>query len=229
MRVICFDLDDTLYKEIEFLKSAFMEIAAYAVKYCVDSSEPPEVLKNKAYDLMLRTYQDGGNAFRNLNTYLGLELPIDTLIQKYREHVPQISLVGDVRYTLNRLKNDGVLMGVVSDGHELTQWNKVLSLGLTEWMDVSCIIINSTQECFKPSPCGYERFVAAVSALTSMKDLSFEYVGDNLKKDFIYPKSLGWKTYCLRDDGRNIHYQDFGSASADALPDRMLESIIELI
>lgn len=34
---------------------------------------------------------------------------------------------------------------------------------------------------------------------------SFIYVGDNVKKDFITPNALGWKTICIKDDGRNIH------------------------
>ena len=34
MRVVCFDLDDTLYKEIDFLESAYKDIAEYAVGEC---------------------------------------------------------------------------------------------------------------------------------------------------------------------------------------------------
>ncbi len=34
MKVVCFDLDDTHYKEIDYLKSACKEIASYAADYC---------------------------------------------------------------------------------------------------------------------------------------------------------------------------------------------------
>lgn len=34
MRVVCFDLDDTLYKEIDYMKSACKEIASCAADYC---------------------------------------------------------------------------------------------------------------------------------------------------------------------------------------------------
>ena len=40
MRVICFDLDDTLYKEIDYLKSAYREIAGYTTEYCHGCSAP---------------------------------------------------------------------------------------------------------------------------------------------------------------------------------------------
>ena len=181
-QVVCFDLDDTLCKEIDFLKSAYREIASYAAEMCLGYSIPMEVLKVKAYDAMLEAYIDGRNAFEALNAYLGVSLSITKLLQMYREHVPQIVLEDDVKSTLDRLKCKGVLMGIVSDGRELTQWNKVRSLGLTEWMDESCIIINSSQECFKPNPCGYERFMSAIRALTKEKELIFTYIGDNLKK-----------------------------------------------
>lgn len=228
MKVVCFDLDDTLCKEIDYLKSAYKEIASYAAQMCTSTSIPVTVLEVKAYEAMLEAYQGGKNAFEALNAFLGLELPIADMLKMYREHVPEISLDEETRFTLDRLRSEGVLMGIISDGRELTQWNKIRALGLTKWMDESCIIINSSTECFKPNPCGYERFLAAVRTLSEDIEWKFTYVGDNLKKDFIYPKQKGWQTVCLKDDGRNIHQQDFTSTPQKALPDRVIESILDL-
>lgn len=228
MKVVCFDLDDTLCKEIDYLKSAYREIASYAARQCTSTSVSMQVLVVKAYEVMMEAYEDGRNAFDALNVYLGMEFPIAEMLQMYREHKPVISLDEETRLTLDRLKDEGVLMGIVSDGRELTQWNKVKALGLTEWMDESFIIINSSADCFKPNACGYERFMAAVKAMSDDTELSFIYVGDNLKKDFIWPKRNGWHTICLKNDGRNIHLQDFGNTPLEALPDKVIESIKEL-
>lgn len=228
MRVICFDLDDTLCKEIDFLKSAYREIASSATLMCTQKSVPREMLEEKAYETMLKSYVDGTNAFEALNAYLGLEIPVAEILRMYREHKPQISLSEETRVTLDRLQREGVLMGIVSDGRELTQWNKIRALGLTKWMDERCIIINSSADCFKPNPYGYERFVSAVRARYGEHELSFTYVGDNLKKDFIWPNKNGWQTICLKNDGRNIHPQDFEHTSKEALPDNVIASIIEL-
>ena len=57
----------------------------------------------------------------------------------------------------------------------------------------------------------------------------FTSVGDNPRKDFIAPNALGWLTVCLKDDGRNIHKQDFTSITAQALPKKTIESLKELI
>lgn len=229
MRVVVFDLDDTLYKEIDYLKSAYREIASYAVQMCMDTSAPVQELEMKAYEVMLEAYKGGRNAFEALNNFLGLKLLVADMLKIYREHVPQISLDEETRITLDRLKEDGVLMGIVSDGRELTQWNKVRALELTEWMDESCIIINSSQECFKPNPCGYGRLMEAVRSIAPADELSFMYVGDNLKKDFIYPNQHEWQTLCLKNDGRNIHPQDFKNTPIEALPYRIIESIKEIL
>lgn len=228
MRVIVFDLDDTLCKEIDYLKSAYRAIASYAVNMCADCGLPVQVLEARAYEAMMDAYKSGRNAFEALNIYLGLELLIGDLLQMYREHVPDISLEEDVRSTLNRLKAEGVLMGIVSDGRELTQWNKIRALGLTEWIDENFIIINTTQECFKPNSCGYEKLMEAVRTQNSEANISFTYVGDNLKKDFVWPKSNGWETVCLKNDGRNIHAQDFEHTPSYAFPVRIVNSIREI-
>lgn len=228
MKVIVFDLDDTLSKEIDYLKSAYREIASYAACMCMGCGTPAQVLEARSYEAMMEAYKSGRNAFDALNAYLGLKLPIADLLQMYRVHVPNISLEEEVRNKLDRLKADGVLMGIVSDGRELTQWNKVWALGLTEWINESFIIINSSQESFKPNPCGYERLMEAVRNLNSEEEFSFTYVGDNLKKDFIWPKSNGWRTVCLKNDGRNIHPQDFECTPSYAMPDRVVESISEI-
>ena len=229
MKVVCFDLDDTLCKEIDYLKSAYREIASYAAQMCMGTNVPVQVLEVKAYEAMLEAYQAGKNAFEALNAFLGLEVPVADMLQMYREHKPVISLDDETRLTLVRLKADGVLMGIVSDGRELTQWNKVKALGLTEWMDERCIIINSSVDCFKPNPCGYERFMSAIKALSGDADCSLTYVGDNLKKDFIWPKKNGWQTICLKDDGRNIHPQDYENTPLKALPDKVVESIVDVL
>lgn len=229
MKVVCFDLDDTLCKEIDYLKSAYREIASYAAQQCTSTSVTLQVQEVKAYESMLEAYRAGKNAFEALNAFLGLNLPIADMLQMYREHKPLITMDEKTRITLEKLKDEGVLMGIVSDGRELTQWNKVKALGLTEWMDESCIIINSSVDCFKPNPCGYEHFMSAVKALSDDVDCSFTYVGDNLKKDFIWPKKNGWHTICLKNDGRNIHPQDFENTPLEALPDKVVESIVDIL
>lgn len=229
MKVVCFDLDDTLCKEIDYLKSAYQEIASYAARQCGDSDVSIQVLESKTFEIMMEAYQSGKNAFEALNLFLGVEIPVSELLKMYREHVPQIILQEEVCTVLDTLKKRGVLMGIISDGREQTQWNKIRALGLTRWMTESCIVINASPQDFKPNPIGYKRFETAIREINQDKTIDFIYVGDNLNKDFIYPNQHGWQTICLKDDGQNIHKQNFELTPIEALPDKVIEKLQEIL
>lgn len=199
MKVVCFDLDDTLYKEIDYLKSAYMEIAEYAAHHCYGCSDAPMILAAKAYDVMLQAYTDGRNAFERLNKFLGLNLPISDYLQIYREHKPNLHLSYDTIFTLNALKVSNYVIGLITDGRSVQQRNKIEALRLHRWIDDKDMVISEEFGSEKPNSANYEYFM---ERYTDCRD--FIYVGDNLKKDFIAPNALKWTTFCLKDDGRNI-------------------------
>ena len=203
-RVICFDLDDTLCKEIDCLKSAFREIAEYSAEHCHGRSVPVAVLAHKAYDVMIAAYQEGQNAFDVLNSFLGLDLPIADYLYIYRNHKPKIALCEDVDRTLDALKAEGVRIGLITDGRSVQQRNKIKALGLGRWIENADIVVSEEIGSEKPALANYEYFMKRYPECHD-----FTYVGDNPRKDFIAPNSLGWMTICLKDDGRNIHRQEF--------------------
>ena len=195
--MVVFDLDDTLYKEIDFLKSAYRHIASL-----VSNVNAPE---KDVYQLMIETYQKGGNAFETVvQKYKFRLFSVQWMLGVYRNHKPYISLDDDTRNTLDQLKANGVTIGLISDGRQMQQQNKVDALGLETYMDKSDIIINDKEERHKPDIRSFRTFVDKYG-----KGCDYWYVGDNTKKDFKGPNNLGWSTVCLLNDGRNIHPQDF--------------------
>ena len=112
--VICFDLDDTLFKEMDYLKSAYHEIAIYATNIArgrgVDS-----VSEEKAYNVMLEAYRQEGNAFTALNESLGLEVPITDYLSIYRNHIPNIHLSEEVEMMLCQLNAEGYVLGLTAE------------------------------------------------------------------------------------------------------------------
>ena len=205
--VICFDLDDTLYKEINYLKSAYKEIA--------ESVGHPE-----AADQMLDWYQSGENAFKKLIETYGLTVSIADLLKIYREHFPDIHLDEGVKEFLVRLKESGAKLGIISDGRSLTQRNKIKALGLEEFFYIEII----SEEFGSEKPC-LKNYQAVMDKFPERK--VFVYVGDNTAKDFVAPNQLGWRTVCLKNDGRNIHRQDM-SLGKEYMPRYVIESILEL-
>ena len=223
MRVICFDLDDTLYKEIDYLKSAYREIAEYAAGHCEGCSDCVGILAIKAYNRMLDAYREGMNAFEELNKFLGLELPISDFLYIYRTHKPKIALTEDVEQTLDALKAEGVRIGLITDGRSVQQRNKIEALGLGKWIEEEDIVISEEFGSEKPALANYEFFMKRYPECHD-----FTYVGDNLKKDFIAPNALGWQTVCLKDDGRNIHRQRVDDIEKRMMPKRWIDSFVSI-
>ena len=188
-KVIVFDLDDTLNKEIDFLRSAYTEIANYVGR--------PDMLQE-----MVSWFLLGKNAFYELIETCQLDVSIETLLRIYRNHRPDIHLSEETSEVLRLLSNDYVI-GILTDGRNVTQLNKIEALGLYRFVKKENIIISEDFGFSKPSIEGYLFF------MEQYPKCSYYYVGDNPSKDFIAPNRLGWVSICLEDDGRNIHSQIF--------------------
>ena len=208
-RVFLFDLDDTLYKEIDFLKSAYKKIS--------DAIGHPD-----AFDFMLDSYLYGANAFNSVIDRYNLKFSVDKLLEIYRKHKPDISLEQDTISTLNALKVRGVKMFLLTDGRSVTQRNKIEALDLYRWFANEDILISEEYGHGKPSIECYQYFI------NRYPDADFTAIGDNPIKDFITPNKLGWTTICLIDDGRNIHKQHF-SVDNPFLPKRKIKDLKELL
>lgn len=224
MRVICFDLDDTLYKEIDYLKSAYSEIAEYAAGQCTGCSDSVNILTIKAYNRMLDAYREGLNAFEELNRFLGLELPVSDYLYIYRNHKLKIALSEDVVQTLDALNAEDIRLGLITDGRSVQQRNKIKALGLGRWIENEDVVISEEFGSEKPAFANYEYFM---NRYPECHD--FTFVGDNLKKDFVAPNALGWMTVCLKDDGRNIHRQRVDDIKEGMMPKRWIKTLLELL
>lgn len=223
MRVICFDLDDTLYKEIDYLKSAYREIAEYAAGQCTGCSDSVNILTIKAYNRMLDAYREGLNAFEELNRFLGFELPVSDYLYIYRNHKPKIALSEDVVKTLDALEAEDIRLGLITDGRSVQQRNKIETLGLGRWIENEDIVISEEFGSEKPALANYEFFMKRYPECHD-----FTFVGDNLKKDFVAPNALGWMTVCLKDDGRNIHRQEFSTVKEEAMARRVILNLLDI-
>ena len=191
-KIVLFDLDDTLYKEIDFVKSAYKYIADYlSHHHNIDNT----------FQTLWDTHNNGENAFDRLLDMIGTStIDIPALLKLYREHFPIIELSEDVSDTLSTLKLKGATLGIITDGRSLTQRNKLKALGLDKYFDNDNIIISQEFGSEKDNAANFEFFVTKFGASND-----FYFIGDNPKKDFFHPNIMGWTTICLKDDGRNIH------------------------
>ena len=195
--VVVFDLDDTLYQELDFVISGFKSIVE---KHFTDNHE--YLLK-----AMLNWHNLNENVFEKLLSFFVAELnndeyTIEGLIYTYRNHFPSINLNPGGQRLMDQLKLLGCKIGLITDGRGITQKNKIKALGLDNYFEL--IIIS--EEFGSEKPC-YKNFQVFQDKFPLSNH--FVYIGDNTQKDFIIPNKLGWLTICLLDSGKNIHKQDF--------------------
>lgn len=194
-KVVVFDLDDTLYKEIDFLKSAFREIADYLSERFGINGIWPE---------MIQYFEEKKDVFQELINRYDLPIEKQFLIEMYRKHLPEIQLDNDTITVLDELKaNPDISLGLITDGRLLSQMNTIKALRLDNYFEEESIIISGVWGCQKPD----KYLFSLIEKLYPHCD--YVYVGDNPEKDFITPNQRGWDTICLLDNGRNIHKQNF--------------------
>lgn len=213
-KVVFFDLDDTLYHEVDFLKSAYREIASF-----IETNYHLQGI----YAEMMGYWQAGEKVFQCLLASHSLhDLTIQDLLLHYRAHVPQITLSIETQHTLEHLHAKGIRMGLITDGRTLTQQNKIAALGIKKYFEEQDIYIS---EAFGSEKTEGKSFQDVQQRYGENSEIF--YVGDNPKKDFAWPNALGWITICLLDDGQNIHSQQF-NGDESCLPQYKIHHIEDL-
>lgn len=215
--LIVFDLDDTLYKERDYLLSAYRRIAR------IISERHPSQDADRLYRRMRRSR----DAFSTLSASLPASWPesdISWMVHICRTHMPDISLTQDIARTLTQLRAKGHTLALITDGRSGTQRHKIDALGLTRWFEPELISISDEIGAEKTQQLPFRRMMDLTPHHTSRV-----YVADNLHKDFRWPKALGWQTVCLRDNGRNIFPQNPDEHHTDYQPDIIISTLSELV
>jgi putative hydrolase of the HAD superfamily len=190
--IVVFDLDDTLYDEVDFVASGFAAVAEF-----IACSDADYALELSAF--LTETFLERGSKriFDQLIEQFALNQPLARLVDIYRFHWPQIELPHDRRRVLDAVANRHGL-GLLTDGHYLTQSNKFARLGLQRWIEAP--VFHDQLGATKPDPRGFEGIAARFVGER------FVYVADNPQKDFTAPRQMGWHTIRFRNP-RGIYRQ----------------------
>lgn len=220
--LIAFDLDDTIYKERDFVISGYRAVARDLAS--IDSAFN--------YDEMVHVMTTAPvNPFDSLAEYLlnrsiqqsiTIDYDIPRMVATYRNHFPDIKADKSIAIIRSLIAED-YRIGLITDGRTSTQTNKIKALGLDKLIAPENISISEAVGGEKYTPLPFERMMKLNSDISS-----FIYVGDNPMKDFLWPNRLGWATIQLLDDGRNVHSQQVSLPSDDYLPQYKIKSLDEL-
>ena len=219
MKSVIFDLHNTLYSEISYVKSGFMEVSDYlSNKYKLDN----EVIFKKMIHIF--NVEGRGKVFDILLDDLNLsnQENILNLVYIYRFHTPDISLYGDVLETLIRLKEENYKLGIITDGKALVQKNKIDALKLNQVFDVIILTDALGSDFWKPSIVPYQ---IALDLLNSTPSESC-YIGDDSFKDFLGPKLLNIKTIQVQYENEIDYWEKRGFKQTK--PDFMVKSLKDI-
>lgn len=202
MKVVGFDLDDTLVPEVLFIRSGIRHIAdllhdrfpvipALRIIYAMDSAAMTRRNHYSALETLLEEY--------------GLSGLVDMkeLVAEFRNHRPDSAIYHPFPSTidiLRNLKSDGIKTVLITDGRSLTQRNKIKAAGLEEFFEDEDIYISGEIGHDKNDP---DTFLHVMEKYAGADE--FHYVGDNPPKDFLHPSRLGWMTHQVHPFPLAVH------------------------
>ncbi|KAB7708174.1 HAD-IA family hydrolase [Bacillus aerolatus] len=185
INALVFDIDDTLYQEIDYVLSGFR-----AVDMWLENNFDITDFYGLATDLF--NSGERANVFNKTLELLNVsfnESMISKMVSVYRAHKPEIELLDDAKWVIDNL-HGSIKKGIISDGYLITQKQKVEALNLKEKFHTIILSDIYGRSNWKPSPMPYREVTKGLSCLHN----ECVYIGDNLKKDFVTAKKLGWLT-----------------------------------
>lgn len=183
-KIVVFDLDDTLYEELSFVRSGMRVVAAYLSPILRgNQSQIYEELmhelhlhREKVFDRVLLKY---GKVSQKM---------IKNCVSVYRGHEPFLHLFPEARACFARLHEHSLY--IVTDGNQVVQRKKFHALGLDLLVKRCFFTYAHGLHRRKPSPYCFEK----ICELEKVAPSSVVYIADNPLKDFVGIKPLGFRT-----------------------------------
>lgn len=215
VKVIIFDLDDTLYDCSGTLVSECRKLAAEIISNAINCSEI------EAVKLQLKLEERHGpqaDIFREITNLYNLP---DEFYEKISYafntiEIRNISLFPDVINSINKLKRIGYKMILVTAGNKDLQERKIKALGLEKQFE-KIIIINTSS--------GKEESFKEILNKYNLKPEQVLCVGDKIKDEIEAGKNLGMLT-ALMKHGR---YYNFYKSKTYDKPDIYISNISDLL
>lgn len=205
---VIFDLDDTLYPEVDYCRSGFRAVAEHL------SSQTGQ--DGDAIFTALWNEFEQGNRRRTFNAVLEQyhldvsEQAVKALVRLYRNHIPRITLPKTSLKALTQCQHHYTL-GLLTDGYLPAQRLKVRALKIGRFFKAVIYTEQLGRESWKPSPAGFERLMQSLNTTAA----EMVYVGDNPAKDFLAPNQLGFTTVQVHNpQALHVHTQADPGAQA---------------
>lgn len=226
LRAIFFDIDDTLYSTSEFTEAA----RSNAIDAMIDAglSLPREQLLVELEEVIREFSVNHQQHFDKLllriprRYWKGVNpavLVAAGVIAYHETKVRQLAPYEDAIEVLRLLSKTSLILGIITEGLEVKQAEKLLRMRITPYLSPSAIFISNQLGISKPNPKIYQR---ACSDL-NIKPVETMYVGDNPRHDIDPPNAIGMITVRMRRGGK--YQNDEGQTQ----PNREVQNFWDLL
>lgn len=180
MKIIIFDLDDTLIDENKYVRSGFEHVAKK-----INQKFQKKIIE-KELNKIFRKF-GRGRVFDIFFNNLNKKNIINQYINFYRSHYPNIKLKIEAKNILDKLKKKKFRIYLLTDGHKLAQRQKIKKLNLKKYFKNIYVTHEYGKKNMKPSLYCFKK----IKKIENVKWSQIIYIGDNPKKDFINLNSVG--------------------------------------
>ncbi|WP_171056106.1 HAD family hydrolase [Paenibacillus sinopodophylli] len=214
IKAVYFDLDDTLYDQLEPFRLAvqaagFGELVydaaqlAFLFKQMRRHSDRLWV-KHAVGELSLKELRIQRTTSAFVDIGLHVEQERAQFLQECYEHEQKVIVLSEgVQHLFQQLSERNMPFGIITNGPVEHQMNKIHTLGLRSWIDSRNIFISDGIGLAKPDPEVFRHVHAQTGCLTGQ----LAYVGDAWHNDIVPSFNAGWKPIWLNgrrrvpDDG----------------------------
>lgn len=189
---VIFDLDDTLYPQIEFDLGCLKKAARYIAVLChKKDSEIFGILKGIVLKNGIEYRQIFDDLFKEIK-FDGMRF-IKEILNHYWSAKPQIVVFPDTFFVLDYLK-DKYDLAIITDGYPDIQQYKINTLGLSKYFDKILFTDNYGVDNRKPSRYVFDVFLKETQFLPE----KCVYIGNDPQRDFYPARKSGMHTVRIK-------------------------------
>jgi putative hydrolase of the HAD superfamily len=208
MDTIIFDVDDTLYDQLQPFKKAFEMTFTHVTNIPI---EKLYISSRKHSDSLFDQSEAGIITLLELQTYrimaaceeFGVPITYNEAIKFqniYEQEQQKITLFPEIEKLLELLSKKNKQLGVLTNGTYQHQFMKINQLELSRWIPEENIFISEAIGNAKPAPQAFQ-IVERKLKLTKEKTV---YIGDSFENDVIGAKQVEWNSIWM-NHRKKIH------------------------
>ena len=208
MKVFLFDVDDTLYDQLQPFETAYRFVFGEAFDLDIHRLY---IRSRKHGDDVFEASERGEMSMDDMHVYRismafkDFDIDItreDALLfqKKYAQAQGHIYLSDVTKAFLTKLKERGQCLGVITNGPGPHQRGKIKTLGLERWISPEHAYISGELAVMKPDARIFKHAVRDLKA----EELDIFFIGDSYENDIVGAKGAGLKTVWMNRRNHRI-------------------------